>query len=89
MGTPHIAKGSVNSNGRKTSAKPFGYASQKQKRSNATHKANASCFTFAFAQAAPTANRSSLKFTAYPVLTEQISKDYIFTLSKKTLNLNH
>lgn len=31
------------------SAKPFGYSSQKQKRSNATHKPTHGCFTFAFA----------------------------------------
>jgi hypothetical protein len=35
---------------RKNSDKPFGYSSQNKKRSNATHKPNASCFTFYFAQ---------------------------------------
>jgi hypothetical protein len=33
---------------RKISDMPFGYSSQNKKRSNATHKANSSCFTFYF-----------------------------------------
>lgn len=44
----------------KISAKPFGYPSQNKKRSNATHKANASCFTFYLAPPAPSPRKLAL-----------------------------
>jgi hypothetical protein len=50
MKTVQTLNDSNKMNDRTILAKPFGYPSQKQKRSNATHKPTHGCFTFAFAQ---------------------------------------
>jgi hypothetical protein len=52
---------------RKIPAKLIGYPSQNKKRSNATHKPNASCFTFYFAPTHPRPSRPHNKTLHLPL----------------------